>query len=164
MSTRLVTIRNFACSPDPVSEAQLARIHLESENIPCFLAGEHFVGMYWLCSFADHGVKLQVRHCDMARARAALESGARYGLEANEEGGSPEMRAPRCPNCGSVEVSYERYSRPFFYFSLLLLRFPLPYLKGTYRCDDCGHTWKQAAPCGREKRGDTDPGGHDGGQ
>lgn len=148
MSEKLVTIRNFAYDPDPVSVAQLARLRLESENISCFLAGEYFVGTYWLCSFADHGVKLQIRQSDVNRARAVLEAGADRAPEKAGIAEPAETTGPNCPKCGSREVYYQRYSRAFFYFSLLLLRFPLPYPKRRYRCDDCGHAWQRIAPEG----------------
>jgi len=146
VSEKLVTIRNFAYDPDPVSIAQLARLRLESENISCFLAGEYFVGTYWLCSFADHGVKLQVRQSDADRARAVLEAGADRAAEKADLDEPAETAGPNCPNCGSSEVYYQRYSRAFFYFSLLLFRFPLPYPKHRYRCDACGHTWQRMSP------------------
>jgi hypothetical protein len=55
MSERLVTIARFAFSADPVSEAELARIKLESEGIGFFLAGKNFAGVHWLASLADRG-------------------------------------------------------------------------------------------------------------
>jgi len=85
MRDELVTIRNFAYGPDPVSAAELARLKLESEGIPCFLAGKEFVATYWLYSGADRGVKLQVRQSDAAEARKVL--GAQAGGAAGGAGG-----------------------------------------------------------------------------
>jgi hypothetical protein len=146
VSEKLVTIRNFAYSPDPVSEAHLARLRLESENIPCFLSGEHSVGTYWFSSVVGLGVRLQVRQSDVDRARAALETGANPALTEVDGAEPANATGPDCPKCGSREVYYQRYSRAFFYFALLLFRFPLPYPKQRYRCDDCGHTWQRTAP------------------
>jgi len=53
MDDKLVTIRNFCYSPDPATEAELARIKLEAEGIKCFLAGENFVSTYWLVAGAE---------------------------------------------------------------------------------------------------------------
>jgi hypothetical protein len=164
MSEKLVTIRNFAYSPDPVSEAHLARLRLESENIPCFLSGEHSVGTYWFSSVVGLGVKLQVRQSDADRARAVLEAGADRGAEKADVDEPAETAGPNCPNCGSCEVYYQRYSRAFFYFSLLLLRFPLPYPKHRYRCDDCGHTWQRIAPEDETAEFDAKKGAVDAGQ
>ena len=60
MDDKLVTIRNFCYSLDPDSEAELARIKLETEGIKCFLSGKYFVSTYWLLSGVEDGIKLQV--------------------------------------------------------------------------------------------------------
>lgn len=145
MRDELVTIRNFAYGPDPVSAAELARVKLESEGIPCFLAGKEFIATYWLYSGADRGVKLQVRESDVARAVEVLDSqpaGAdiRPGLEDAPE--ADEAAIPPCPRCRSENVEYERFSKRTFYVSLLLFSFPLLQKKHAFRCNDCGYTWK----------------------
>jgi hypothetical protein len=61
MSDDLVTIRNFAFGPDPVGEAELARLKLEAAGIPCFLAGRQFAAMDWFAAGANRGVQLQVK-------------------------------------------------------------------------------------------------------
>ena len=42
MAGKLVTIGRFSYGPDPVSEAEFARIKLEANGIKCFLAGKDF--------------------------------------------------------------------------------------------------------------------------
>ncbi len=157
MEDDLVTIRNYAYGPDPAGEAELARVKLESAGIPCFLADREFTSMYWLSSGASHGVKLQVRRSDAERALAALgPAPVAPDREAEPPAGAgvDEFGGPPCPQCHSEEVAYERFSRRFFYLSMLLLGFPLLWGRGRYRCNHCGYTWKR--PAAAEDRTDRD--------
>jgi DNA-directed RNA polymerase subunit M/transcription elongation factor TFIIS len=147
MNDDLATIRNFAFGPDPAGEAELARIKLESAGIPCFLADKEFASMYWLYSGANRGVKLQVKRSDVERALEVLgPEPATPDREAEREPGADESIAPSCPRCHSDEVVYERFSRRFFYLSLLVLGFPLLWGRPRYRCDRCGYIWKKLRP------------------
>ena len=143
MKERLVTIRRFLGGPDPDFEAELARIKLESNGIWCFLAGKNFVSMYWLLSFAEGGIKLQVRKSDAERALKILENNTRIGFDKTEDRNmEPEPINPPCPKCGSESVEYEGFSTKMFYIGILLFRFPLPFLKKKYKCMNCGEIWK----------------------
>ncbi len=157
MTEKLVTIRNFAYSPDPVSEAELARLKLESAGIPCFLAGKELASVSWLYSGAASGVQLQVRPSDVKRALELL--GAEPSREGGEEGEVSVARnweSLACPRCHSDNVEYERFSRKFFYLSLLLLGFPLLWATGRYQCNQCGYTWRKGKRSAREGRADTE--------
>jgi hypothetical protein len=164
MSEKLVTIRNFAYSLDPVSEAHLARLRLASENIPCVLSGEHAVGTYWFSSVVGHGVKLQVRQSDAARVRAVLEIENGHEPRKAEDAAPTDAAVPRCPRCGSGRVEYHRYSRPLVYLSLLALRLPLSWPKRSHRCEDCGNRWRQVPLNESTVAGDAESGGGDAGQ
>ena len=142
MEDKLVTIRNFCYGPDPVSEAELARIKLEAEGIKCFLAGENFVAMYWLYSGIERGVKLQVMSSDARRALEILGVEERFDFdESEDEELRPEQICRPCPKCGSDNVEYTRFSRMLFYLGILFFSFPLPYLRKKYKCMKCGETW-----------------------
>ena len=144
-----MTIRNYAFGPDPASEAELARIKLESAGIPCFLAGREFASTYWLSSGANQGVKLQVKRSDAERALEVLgpePAGPDRETESPPGADTDEFGGPPCPRCHSEEVEYERFSRRFFYLSMLLLGFPLLWGRGRYRCERCGYTWKRPSP------------------
>jgi len=157
MTEKLVIIRNFAYGPDPVSEAELARLKLEAAGIPCFLAGKEFASTSWLYSGAASGVKLQVRQSDVERALALL--GPERVAAEREQGGETaagESESPACPRCHSDDVEHERFSRRFFYLSLLLLGFPLLWVTGGYRCRRCGHTWREVGRGGHGDRTDAD--------
>ena len=56
-------------SPD---EANLARIYLESNEIPCTLEGSELIRMAWLDANAVGGVKLFVQESDAEKAREIL--------------------------------------------------------------------------------------------
>lgn len=49
----------------------------------------------------------------------------------------------KCPACGSEEVSKPRLSEQAFAISVLLLGFPLPFIKKTCQCYDCGTKFKK---------------------
>jgi hypothetical protein len=152
MADELVTIRNFAYGPDPVSRAELARLDLEAADIPCFLAGREFAAMNWLYSGATRGVKLQVRACDVEKAREVL--GARPALPADRDCAARPAEEPEiatCPHCDGEDVEYERFSRRFFYVSLLLFGFPLLWATRRWRCLSCGHRWRAGGRQGRRR-------------
>jgi DNA-directed RNA polymerase subunit M/transcription elongation factor TFIIS len=147
MEDDLVTIRNYAFGPDPAGEAELARIKLEAAGIPCFLAGQEFASTYWLASGANRGVQLQVKRSDAERALEVL--GPAPGApdqEVEPQAQADESVTPLCPRCHSDAVVYERFSRRFFYLSMLLLGFPLLWGRRRYHCDRCGYTWKRPSP------------------
>ncbi|RKY23974.1 MAG: DUF2007 domain-containing protein, partial [Planctomycetota bacterium] len=64
MADKLITIARFN---EPL-QAEMAKIKLDVEGINCFLAGENFVGTYWLLANAEGGVKLQVKETDAEKA------------------------------------------------------------------------------------------------
>lgn len=136
MADKLITIANF----DEPLLAKLAKIKLDTEGIDCFLAGENFVSTYWLLANAEGGVKLQVRQADAEKALDIIEHN--QPVEAAEDDLPEDPADLRCPKCNSKDIEYEQFSRKFFYLSILLLRFPLPFLKKSYKCKNCGHSWK----------------------
>ena len=130
----LVTIATFSHP----TEAYVLKSRLEAEGIWSFVADEYTVTMYWLYSNAVGGVKLQVKGQDVEKAREIL------GLEQTsfEDELVAEDEEPRCPNCNSSNVHYERYAKRGLFASWLILSFPIPFLKRTWKCGDCGHEWK----------------------
>ena len=142
MTNKLITIRHFSYGPDPVSEAELARIKLEANGIRCFLSGKNFVSMYWLLSGADRGVKLQVRESDEQKALEILKTDTHIDFnEIEDRAMKPEPINPNCPKCGSNNVEYEKFSMRMFYIGILFFRFPIPFLKKKYKCMDCGRSF-----------------------
>ena len=89
----LITIATFN---EPI-EANLARIQLESEGIPAYLADEATVGIAWHLGTAIGGVKLQVSEDDAQRALSVLEEktpivSSDHELAANETAMQSEVK------------------------------------------------------------------------
>lgn len=125
-------------------EAQLARAALEAEGIEATIADEHLIRLYWALSNAIGGVKLQVRPDDAERARDLLASCKplpELYLVSEEDAGQQ-----RCPECRSVRVDFERWSRLGFVSSWVLLGLPLPIPRNRWICRNCGAEWAPLAP------------------
>lgn len=119
------------------TEAHIARIKLESEEIDCIITDENLISNDWFLANAAGGIKVQVPAEQAERAITALQRAARP-VEADEpifDG------AKRCPKCGSERIDLERFSRRFAFISILLLGVPIPFLWKSMRCDDCGFAW-----------------------
>lgn len=134
---KFITIATFN---EPL-QARLAKIKLNEESIKCFLSGENFAATYWLLSGADHGVKLQVKNNDVEKAIEILENN-QVSSEQIEEDLKPQPVNPLCPKCGSENTDYEKFSRNTAFLSILFLKFPIPVLRKSYKCNNCGHKWK----------------------
>ncbi len=132
----LVTVA--ACA-QPV-EAHLLRCRLEAEGVDAFVADEHIVSLQWLYSAAVGGVKVQVHARDAERARGILEASS-FQRSDSARFVTEDLRAPRCPDCGSLDVQ-QRFSRRVTFASSLLLGFPLPWPLRRSRCRSCGAHWR----------------------
>jgi predicted RNA-binding Zn-ribbon protein involved in translation (DUF1610 family) len=131
-----VTIATF-WSP---TEAHIARIRLESEDIDCVMVDENLVATQWLWASALGGIKLKVPSQDALLARELLERSSRKRrVMASEPIFDGQMR---CPECGSEEIYDARFSRRASFLSILLVGLPLPFLQRRRRCAECGFEWK----------------------
>ncbi len=97
------------------TEAHLARLKLESEEIDCVLIDENLVAMDWLYANAVGGIKLRVPESELLRARQILaERPAPMARTAEDEAKHPSVAAEfsdgvlHCPDCGSTDLD-----RPF---------------------------------------------------
>ncbi|HTW95620.1 MAG TPA: hypothetical protein VMD30_12535 [Tepidisphaeraceae bacterium] len=126
---RWVTIAAFSSEP----MAQIARLRLESEEIPCLLLNVNTVAIDWLLSNATGGIQLQVPDCDVARAAEILRQKAPRKPESDDDADLP------CPACGSTRS--EPAYRMWAFLSLLLLGAPIPIFTRRRRCRDCGRTF-----------------------
>jgi hypothetical protein len=139
-----VTVASFS---QPV-EAHLARTKLESEGIPCVVDDEYLVRVNWLLSNAVGGVKLRVPPEDAAHARELLRPRPRLVVDESAEAGEGEMV---CPNCRSLDVYYNRFSRRAAGVFWLLFGFIVPWLDRRWVCKQCGYEWKgRVKPANRE--------------
>jgi len=135
VSESFITLLSFS---QPI-EANVAKGRLESEGVEVVLLDEHTVNINWLYSNAIGGVKLQVRESEVEKAQEILS-------RLDEEEVSPEEESDdeltHCPSCNSTNVTYELFSKRLFFLSWLLLNFPLPFVKRSWRCKECDHHWK----------------------
>lgn len=129
----VVTIRRYRDLPN----ALLAKSALDSAGIECFLFDENLIRMDWLWSNAIGGVKLCVRQDDMPAALALLDQGP---TEKFDSGDSGEYKQPRCPCCGSLDVSFGDIGKCLSYVTIAL-GVPLPVKRGGWKCHSCGHVW-----------------------
>ena len=146
--------------PTP-TEAYLAKAKLEAEGIESMVLDDNIVATDWLYRDLVGQVKLQVRQDDAAKAKAILarqeqpltedlapEDYAELdpeGPEAEEVSNLAEAEttpAVTCPQCGCEDVTYEKYNHGLFWWTILLIRAPLPWPKRQWTCKQCGYTWK----------------------
>lgn len=121
-----------------VERAHLARLCLEQEGIPAFVADASVVGTVWWYSNAVHGVKVQVPEHDALEAREALAVAEHAGQPAPPPVDDADSTAPRCQHCGSTEVYRVPKGRGLFFLLLLILSLALPVVVRRYQCDHCG--------------------------
>ena len=142
----LITIANFSHP----TEADPVVAWLESEGIECFLTNEHTVIMNWLYSNAIGGVGVQVKAADAERANEILQvvlnpdtvGSEPTPADSETDQGSDAAINMRCPQCGSENVYFEKFSRRLVFASWVLLTVPLPFFRRKWRCRECEHLFR----------------------
>ena len=132
----MVTIRQFRDLP----EALLAKGRLDSAGIDCFLVDQNMVRMDWFISNLLGGIKLQVSKDNAEEALALLSEPMPESFEVD---GLGSYEQPRCPNCGSFEITHQvgldkRFALP----ALVVAGIPLPVPENYWRCQSCGKEWQ----------------------
>lgn len=127
-----------------LADALLAKSILDSAGIECVLADEHTIRMDWFWSVALGEVKLWVREEDVADSATLLDQG---WIESFMVSSVDEYFQPRCPNCGSLEISYRQLLKRLAYWGIALfwlLSFvpPLAFREPAWRCYSCGYAWE----------------------
>jgi hypothetical protein len=130
----LVTLRQYR----DLSEALVARSVVESAGIFCVLKDENLVRLDWQLSNLIGGIRLQVHPSDAEAALAVLSQPIPAFIAVTDE---PDFSQPRCPQCNSVDVSWERQGRKAALVSLYLLSLPLPRGGESWHCNTCGASW-----------------------
>jgi hypothetical protein len=138
LSEHLVTVRVFRDLPN----ALLAKTVLDSAEIECFLYDENIIRMDWLWSNLLGGIKLRVSAEDAKSATELLDQNTPEYFQVD---GAGDYKQPRCPQCGSVEVSFGEAGRRLSYVTVAL-GMPLPVKRGGWKCHSCGHSWEDSAP------------------
>ena len=122
-----------------LAEADLARGKLQAEGIEAWLSDDNMLRMDWFYGNFLNGVKLQVKQEDAERAWEVLAEGIPPELQDEQAGGVFEQ--PKCPKCGSLDVSRVTFNRKMSY---TLMYFGLPYPVPTtehWLCEECGVAW-----------------------
>lgn len=132
---RLVTIRRFRDLP----EALIAKGILDSAGIESSFSDDTMVRMDWFWSNLLGGVKLRVAPEDALVANELLDQGIPEGFEVPGVG---EHRQPRCPDCGSLDVSFEDLNKGVAAISTAL-SLPIALHPRRWKCAACGHTWRE---------------------
>jgi hypothetical protein len=132
----LVTIRQYR---DP-ADAAIAKSALDSAGIFAFLQNENTVRMDWLWSNLMGGLRLQVRAGDAAAAEELLSQPIPSVVETDDI----KYEQPRCPNCQSLDISFESLNTKVGLASIILA-VPIPWPKRLWTCNACGRKWKEVA-------------------
>ena len=128
-----VLLRRFRDLP----EALLAKGRLETAGINCFLADENMVRMDWFISNLLGGVKLMVDEADAEEAASILDQPTPESFEVEALG---EYQQPRCPKCGSLDVSFEELDKKISY-TTAYIGIPIPTHNKGWNCHACKHRW-----------------------
>jgi hypothetical protein len=130
----MVTIRQFRDLP----EALLAKGSLESAGIKVVLTDDNIVRLHWFLSNLMGGIKLKV---DIENADAANEILDQPIPEGFDVAGVGEYQQPHCPNCQSLDVSFQELNRPIAY-SAAFIGLPFAVYRRAWHCRSCNVEWE----------------------
>ncbi len=133
-------------------QAAMAQSILESAGIESFLADANLVRMDWFYSNAVGGIKVVVREQDAEEARKLLEQGVPESFDAE---GSGHYEQPRCPSCGSFDISLDGLDKRVSY-ATVWIGVPVPVTIKGWNCASCGHRWNDDAEKSEESPRQTD--------
>jgi hypothetical protein len=131
---QMVTVRRFRDLP----EALLAKGSLESAGIECALVDDNLVRLDWFWSNLIGGAKLQVEAEDLEAANDILNQPI---PEHFDVAGIGDYQQPRCPKCGSLDVTFKELDRPVSYITAWL-HVPIPVYRRAWRCHACNAEWE----------------------
>lgn len=115
-------------SYDTAMAANLVKTKLDAYGIPCFLSGEHFVGLYPFRNELFSGVRLHIFANDLERVKDILI----------EEEVDTSQEKLHCPFCDSHHVALKK-NQPGAIENMLTTLFVSPFMeeKKIYRCENC---------------------------
>jgi hypothetical protein len=129
----LMMVRRFRDLP----EAILAKGSLDSAGVNCYLVDENMVRMDWFISNGIGGAKLMVRSEDLEAANEIL---AQPIPETFDYGSDERFEQPKCPRCGSINITFEALNKPASY-ATMIVRVPIPIPSPKWICENCGARW-----------------------
>lgn len=125
-----------------LAEAQIAKGKLLSAGIEAELADDNLVRTNWLWSDAVGGIRLKVPQEDADRAIEILAEPIPEYLSVD----SQVFMQPRCPVCGSLDVTHESIDKGITFGSWLVLGFPVRKRADYWRCESCDARWEWHDP------------------
>jgi hypothetical protein len=120
-----------------MTDALTDRMVLEGSGIECYLFDENMVRLDWLWSNLLGGVKLVVRKKDVEQSERLLGQNVPEKLDLE---GAGQYEQPRCPKCGSMDVSFEGLIKRVAGAGLFL-GLPLTVKMKGWNCNSCEHQW-----------------------
>ena len=129
----LVLLQQFRDLP----QALLAKGSLESAGIETVLVDDNTVRSIWFISNLVGGIKLCVRQQDEEAALEVLGQPTPTSIEVDGVGSYDQ---PACPQCRSLDISFQALNRPVAYGSAAL-GVPIPLRRERWKCNQCGHHW-----------------------
>lgn len=123
-----------------VIDAYLPKTRLEWLGIRCFVFDEHIVAVNWLYSLAVGRVKLKVSVADAERAAQIL--GEAPLPEDDPDYATADSESPRCPECNSSDVYFEKIWRRLSFVFLFFYGLPILIPRKRWLCTRCRHRWK----------------------
>jgi len=132
---KLTIVRQFRDLP----EALLAKGSLDSAGIECHLMDDNMVRMDWFISNGIGGIKLGVIPEDEEAANEVLNQPIPEDFDVEGVGA---YHQPRCPQCESLDVTFEELNKPIAY-TTAWLNLPLPVQRKAWRCLSCKHEWEE---------------------
>ncbi len=120
-----------------MTEALTDRMVLEGAGIECYLFDENVIRLDWLWSNLLGGLKLMVKKSDAEEAESVLKQSAPESFAV--EGVGP-YEQPRCPRCGSMDVSFEGLMKRVAGAGMLL-GLPITVRMEGWNCHSCEHHW-----------------------
>jgi hypothetical protein len=114
-----------------IHEADLLCMKLEAGGVESFIPDMNTAQVNPFYSGAMGGIRVQIHEQDLDKAREILA----------DEGA--KIEGLYCPQCGSSNIEYQRFSKRFAVLSLLLLGIPLLSAQQGYVCRECRHEWKR---------------------
>ena len=133
---QFLVLRRFRDLPGAI----LAESIMDSAAIECFLADENTIRMDWLWSNLLGGVKVCVRKSDAETVWILLNQSVPEKFDVEGVG---EYQQTRCPNCETLEISFQGLNKPVDYCRALLGG-PRPLHRSLWQCDSCGHQWPES--------------------
>jgi hypothetical protein len=134
MEEKIITYKVF----DNPASAHIIKTRLESNDIPCFLADEHTIGVNPLYNIALGGIKLKIFEKDLERCNEILETDEGISSDDTDVDSSVEQ----CPECGSQDVGYGNATQKRFGFLTMVISFLFfvyPFKnKKAWHCYNCG--------------------------